>query len=244
METWPLHFMVNIQNSSKQNGTISFSNDIGECFLIMLQFLMIFSNVQAGKAEISYFRPLSWADRVKIMKGVANGLTYLHEFSPRKYVHGDLKPTNILLGNNMVPYISDFGLGRLSNAAGDLSASPSERTPAATPRRSPFRSNSMCSSLSIGSYYQAPEALKAAKPSQKWDVYSFGVILLEIITGKMAVIQAGSSEMELVQWIQLGIDEGKRPSCIIDPSMCGEVDEEEAAAAIDIAVACTRKSPN
>ncbi|XP_022992827.1 receptor protein kinase-like protein ZAR1 [Cucurbita maxima] len=196
-----------------------------------------------GKAESSYFRPLSWADRVKIVKGVANGLTYLHEFSPRKYVHGDLKPTNILLGNNMVPYISDFGLGRLSNAAGDLSASPSERTPAATPRRSPFRSNSMCSSLSIGSYYQAPEALKAAKPSQKWDVYSFGVILLEIITGKMAVIQAGSSEMELVQWIQLGIDEGKRPSCIIDPSMCGEVDEEEAAAAIDIAVACTRKSP-
>lgn len=203
------------------------------------------SNIQPGKAEISYFRPLSWADRVKIMKGIAKGLTYLHEFSPRKYVHGDLKPTNILLGNNMEPYISDFGLGRLANAAGDFTATPSETSAAATPRQqnSPFRSNSMCSSLSIGSYYQAPEALKAAKPSQKWDVYSFGVILLEIITGKLPVIQAGSSEMELVQWIQLGIDEGKRPSCIIDPSMGEQVDKEEAAAAIEIAVACTRKSP-
>ncbi|CAK9326152.1 unnamed protein product [Citrullus colocynthis] len=196
-----------------------------------------------GKAEISYFKPLSWSDRVKVMKGIAKGLTCLHEFSPRKYVHGDLKPTNILLGNNMEPYISDFGLGRLANAAGDLTASPSGRTAAATPRRSPFRSNSMCSSLSIGSYYQAPEALKAAKPSQKWDVYSFGVILLEIITGKFPVIQAGSSEMELVEWVELGMDEGKGASYVIDPSMCGEVDKEEAAAAIEIAVACTRKSP-
>lgn len=204
---------------------------------------MIIFKIQPGKAEISYFRPLSWADRVKIMKGIAKGLTYLHEFSPRKYVHGDLKPTNILLGNNMEPYISDFGLGRLANAAGDLTASSSERSAGATPRHSPFRSNSMCSSVSIGSYYQAPESLKAGKPSQKWDVYSFGVLLLEIITGKLPVIQAGSWEMELVQWIQLGIDEGKRPSCIIDPSMGERVEKEEAAAAIEIAVACTQKSP-
>ncbi|KAA0031910.1 putative inactive leucine-rich repeat receptor-like protein kinase [Cucumis melo var. makuwa] len=196
-----------------------------------------------GKAEISYFKPLSWSDRVKIMKGIAKGLTYLHEFSPRKYVHGDLKPTNILLGNNMEPYIADFGLGRLANAAGDFTGPPSEKTSTATPRRSPFRSNSMCSSLSIGSYYQAPEALKAGKPSQKWDVYSLGVILLEIITGKYPVIQWGSSEMELVEWVELGMDEGKRVLCMMDPSMCGEVEKEEAAAAIEIAVACTRKNP-
>lgn len=67
------------------------------------------------------YTPLPWDARVKIMKGVANGISFLHEFSPKKYVHGDLRPNNVLLGMDMEPYISDFGLGRLANIAGGAS---------------------------------------------------------------------------------------------------------------------------
>ncbi|KAL4363321.1 hypothetical protein GQ457_04G022980 [Hibiscus cannabinus] len=61
------------------------------------------------------FKPLLWPVRVQIMKGIAKGLPFLHEFSPKRYVHGNLKPNNILLDENMEPHISDFGLGRLAN---------------------------------------------------------------------------------------------------------------------------------
>ncbi|XP_062104863.1 receptor protein kinase-like protein ZAR1 [Humulus lupulus] len=71
-----------------------------------------------GRSGTESFTPLSWSVRLKIMKGIAKGLVYLHEFSPKKYFHGDLKPNNILLGQNMEPQISNFGLGRLANIAG------------------------------------------------------------------------------------------------------------------------------
>ena len=73
------------------------------------------------------FTPLPWEARLNIMKGVAKGMSFLHEFSPKKYVHGDLRPNNILLGTNMGPYISDFGLGRLANIAGTSPFTQSDR---------------------------------------------------------------------------------------------------------------------
>ncbi|KAK8694431.1 hypothetical protein V6N13_071983 [Hibiscus sabdariffa] len=122
------------------------------------------------------FKPLLWPVRVQIMKGIAKGLAFLHEFSPKRYVHGNPKPNNILLDENMEPHISDFGLGRLANITDE-----------------------------------SPEF-------QKRDVYSFGVILLEMISGKLPSIHVGSSEIDLVEWIQLGIEERKPLSSIIDPS--------------------------
>ncbi|XP_061373835.1 receptor protein kinase-like protein ZAR1 [Gastrolobium bilobum] len=56
---------------------------------------------------------LSWSTRLRIAKGTARGLAYLHECSPRKFVHGDIKPSNILLDTDFQPQISDFGLNRL-----------------------------------------------------------------------------------------------------------------------------------
>ncbi|WOH14703.1 hypothetical protein DCAR_0934225 [Daucus carota subsp. sativus] len=62
---------------------------------------------------------LSWATRLRIAKGIARGLAYLHECSPRKFVHGNIKPSNILLDNEFQPYISDFGLNRLIEITGN-----------------------------------------------------------------------------------------------------------------------------
>lgn len=202
-----------------------------------------------GKPGMISFTPLSWSIRLKIMKGIAKGLVYLHEFSPKKYVHGDLKPNNILLGQDMEPHISDFGLGRLANIAGGSPTLQSNRMATEKSQERQQKSASteatvISPSSNLGSCYQAPEALKVVKPSQKWDVYSYGVILLEMITGRLPIVQVGSSEMDLVHWIQVCIDEKKPLLDVLDPNLMQDVDkEEEIIAVLKIAMACVHSSP-
>lgn len=124
---------------------------------------------------------------------MARGLAYIHE---RKHVHGNLKPSNILLGADMEPKIGDFGLERLVVGDNSYKSSASARNfgskrstasrdsfldtaGGATPSPSP-------SAMGCSPYY-APESLRSLKPNQKWDVYSFGVVLLELLTGKVIV---------------------------------------------------------
>ncbi|KAE9595439.1 hypothetical protein Lal_00031224 [Lupinus albus] len=198
-----------------------------------------------GKAGLVTFTPLSWSDRMKIMKGIAKGLVYLHEFSPKKYVHGDLKPSKILLGHNMEPHISDFGLGRLANIAGGGSPTlQSNRVAAEKPQEKQNSSSAEVTANILGNGYQAPETMKVVKPSQKWDVYSYGVILLEMTTGRLPIIQLGNSEMDLVQWIQFCIDDKKPLSDVLDPYLADDVDkEEEIIAVLKIAIACVNSNP-
>lgn len=201
-----------------------------------------------GKPGMDTFTPLSWSIRLQISKGIARGLVYLHEFSPKKYVHGDLNPSNILLGQSMEPKIADFGLGRLANIAGGTPTLQSARMTSEKPQQKlagsvPSEVGSVSATNAL-TYYQAPESLKAVKPSQKWDVYSYGVILLEMITGRSALVQVGTSEMELVQWIQHCIDEKKPLIDVLDPSLAQEADkEDEIIAVLKIAMACVHSSP-
>ncbi|KAF3431929.1 hypothetical protein FNV43_RR26665 [Rhamnella rubrinervis] len=202
-----------------------------------------------GKPVLVSFTPLPWSVRLKIMKGIARGLVHLHEFSPKKYVHGDLKPNNILLGQNMEPHISDFGLGRLANIAGGSPTVQSNRITTEKPQErqqksAPSEATTVSSSNNLGSCYQAPEALKVVKPSQKWDIYSYGVILLEMISGRLPLVQVGSTEMDLVNWIQLCIEEKKPLSDVLDPYLVQDADkEEEIIAVMKIAMACIHSSP-
>ncbi|CAA3011353.1 receptor kinase ZAR1 [Olea europaea subsp. europaea] len=189
-----------------------------------------------GNPGLVCFTPLSWSMRVNIMKGVAKGLVYLHEYSPKKYVHGDLKPSNILLGHDKEPKISDFGLGRLANISGGSPTLQSSRMVSDKPQHrqqssTPSEVVTVASAAAFGCNYQAPELMKAVKPSQKWDVYSYGVILLEMITGRSPTVQ-------------LCIEEKKPLSDVLDPHLAQDAEkEEEMVVVLKIAMACTQSSP-
>ncbi|XP_024951312.1 cysteine-rich receptor-like protein kinase 44 isoform X2 [Citrus sinensis] len=106
---------------------------------------------------------LEWEGRYKIIVGIARGLLYLHEDSQLRIIHRDLKASNILLDESMNPKISDFGLARLFGES---------QTQGNTNRIA-------------GTYgYMAPEYAKNGKFSTKSDVYSYGVLILEIVTGR------------------------------------------------------------
>ncbi|KAL3525657.1 hypothetical protein ACH5RR_014029 [Cinchona calisaya] len=134
-----------------------------------------------------------WEMRLKIAKGVARGLCYIHD---KKHVHANLKPNNILLGVDMEPKIGDFGLERIVNGENSSKASGSSRifgSKRSTASRDSFQdftfgpTPSPSPSVLGISPYHAPESLRTIKPNPKWDVYAFGVILLELLTGKIIV---------------------------------------------------------
>lgn len=212
--------------------------------LLILKALWI-----TGKAGFLSSTPLSWPDRLKIMKGTAKGLMFLHEFSPKKYVHGDIKPSNILLGHDMEPKISGFGLGRLANIAVGSTTALSIRMPSERPQHRRLGSAlseaiEVHPSANIITCYHAPESFKAVKPSQKWDVYSFGVVCLELVTGRSALMKAGNSEMDLVHWVLSCIEEKKPLAHVLDPYLAHEMtDEVRIMECIKLSMACVHSNP-
>ncbi|KAL1532237.1 G-type lectin S-receptor-like serine/threonine-protein kinase [Salvia divinorum] len=106
---------------------------------------------------------LDWETRFNIIEGTAQGLLYLHKHSRLRIIHRDMKPNNILLDQNMTPKISDFGLARIFKE---------DASEANTNRR-------------VGTYgYMAPEYAMQGIFSVKSDVYSYGVLVLEIVSGR------------------------------------------------------------
>lgn len=187
--------------------------------------------------------PLSWTTRLKIAKGIARGLAYLHECSPRKFVHGDLKPSNILLDNEFQAYVSDFGLNRLISITGNNPSSSGGFIGGALPYIKsvpPEKSNN----------YRAPEARSSIdRPTQKWDVYSFGVVCLELLTGKSPELSSPTTStstevQDLVRWVRKGFEEENPLSDMVDPMLLQEVHaKKEVLAVFHIALACTEGDP-
>ena len=123
--------------------------------------------------------PLDWFTRIKIATGAARGLEYLHRVNP-PVLHRDLKSSNILLDDEFNAKLWNFGKAKLG----------------------PVGDKTYLITSVVGTYgYCAPEYLRTGQVSVKSEVYSFGVILLELITGRRAIDPTRSEEQTLVTWV-------------------------------------------
>ncbi|CAL0334497.1 unnamed protein product [Lupinus luteus] len=168
--------------------------------------------------------PLTWAQRLKIAVDVARGLNYLH--FDRAVPHGNLKATNVLLDTaDMNARVADYCLHRLMTQAGTV--------------------EQINDAGVLG--YRAPElaASKKPMPSFKSDVYAFGVILLELLTGRCAgdVIFGDDGGVDPTDWIRLRVSEGRGSECF-DPTLMPEISntcvEKGMKEVLGIAIRCIR----
>ncbi|XP_026387107.1 receptor protein kinase-like protein ZAR1 [Papaver somniferum] len=201
----------------------------------------LYSALHGGPS--SSLPPLSWSARLKIIQGSARGLAYIHECSPRKYVHGNIKSSKILLDEDLHPYISGFGLTRLissTNKTADLNAEKNNLAQKVVV--SGFGSKSLSSPTSV---YLAPEAqVSSSKMSQKCDVYSFGVAVLETLTGRLPDVGPENDEKGLESFVRRAFQEERPLSEIIDPALIHEVyAKKQVLAAFHIALSCTELDP-
>nr|XP_043609997.1 receptor protein kinase-like protein ZAR1 [Erigeron canadensis] len=186
--------------------------------------------------------PLSWASRLKIAQGTARGLAHIHECSPRKHVHGNIKSSKILLDDDLQPFISGFGLNRLVSAT--ISKSTSRKL--SNSSQQTLTSSKSTSSATSNVYYVAPEArISGHKFTPKCDVYSFGIVLLEMLTGRTP--DGGGLDNNgkgLESFVRKVFREERPLSEIIDPVLLQEVRaKKQVVGAFHIALNCTELDP-
>ncbi|KAM7469623.1 hypothetical protein LguiA_007806 [Lonicera macranthoides] len=157
---------------------------------------------------------LSLIQRLNIAIDVASAIHYLHDFCEPPIIHCDLKPSNILLDNNLTAHVGDFGLARLLSNSADTFAQA--------------QSSSMGIKGSIG--YAAPEYGMGGAASKCGDVYSYGVLLLEMFTGRRPTDDMFKDDLNLHNYIKTALQEQSRIQ-IIDQTLLaiGEAEETEAA---------------
>ncbi|XP_054802847.1 BRASSINOSTEROID INSENSITIVE 1-associated receptor kinase 1-like [Prosopis cineraria] len=166
--------------------------------------------------------PLEWPVRKRISLGAARGLAYLHDHCDPKIIHRDVKAANILLDEEHEAVVGDFGLAKLMDC---------KDTHVTTAVRG-----------TIG--HIAPEYLSTGKSSEKTDVFGYGVMLLELITGQRAFNLARlacDDDVMLLDWVK-GLLKDKRLETLVDDDLEGEYKEQEVEQLIQVALLCTQSS--
>ncbi|XP_022641394.1 cysteine-rich receptor-like protein kinase 10 isoform X2 [Vigna radiata var. radiata] len=165
---------------------------------------------------------MTWSDRYRIIQGITQGILYLHEHSRLKVIHRDLKPSNILLDNDMNAKISDFGLARMVGV--DQYQRETKRI--------------------VGTYgYMSPEYAMHGQFSEKSDVFSFGVIILEIVSAKKNAREVFSDDDDLLSyaWDQW---RDRTPLNILDKNIKESCNHSEVIKCIQIGLLCVQEKPH
>ncbi|KAI8531385.1 hypothetical protein RHMOL_Rhmol11G0132300 [Rhododendron molle] len=199
----------------------------GFCFedgnlLLVYDFLSrgsVEDNLHGNKKDPCTF---GWSERFKVAVGVAEALEYLHTESAKPVIHRDVKSSNILLSEDFEPQLSDFGLAKWASTTS---------------------SHITCTDVAGTFGYLAPEYFMFGKVNDKIDVYAFGVVLLELLSGRKPISNDHPKGQEsLVMWAKPILNGGKVAQ-LLDPSLARNYDSDQMERMVLAATLCIRRAP-
>ncbi|KAK4489780.1 hypothetical protein RD792_000417 [Penstemon davidsonii] len=195
-----------------------------ECGFIVTEYMSggtLYDILHHRKPKVA----LNWETRYSIALGIAQGLAYLHHDCVPQIIHRDIKSDNILLDSELVPKIADFGLAKLD--------SDSDEGPTV--------------SAIVGTLgYIAPENAYSTKLTDKCDVYSYGVILLELLCRKLPVDPSFDEGLDIVSWVRKNSQSHTDCFCCLDEEIQNwdKGDQQEALDMMDVALKCSEMVPD
>ncbi|XP_028787257.1 probably inactive leucine-rich repeat receptor-like protein kinase At5g06940 [Neltuma alba] len=164
---------------------------------------------------------LQWEARLRIAIRVAQALAYLHNDYVPHLLHRNVKSRNVLLDSNFEPKLTDFALDRIVGEAAFQSTVASE---------------------AASSCYNAPEYGYSKKPTEELDIYSYGVLLLELVTGKQAEQTISTESLDIVKWVRRRVNITDGMHQVLDPKI-SHSSQREMIGALEIALRCTSVVP-
>ncbi|PON55871.1 Mitogen-activated protein kinase kinase kinase [Trema orientale] len=188
--------------------------------------LLVYEFMPRGSLENHLFKRLSvslpWGTRLRIAIGAAKGLAFLHG-AENPVIYRDFKTSNVLLDSDFTAKLSDFGLAKMG----------------------PEGSETHVTTRVMGTYgYAAPEYVSTGHLTTKSDIYSFGVVLLELLTGRRAMDKSRpKSEQNLVDWAKPYLTSTRRLRYIIDPRLQGQYSVKGAKEMALLALQCISLNP-